>query len=243
MGISQQIGSSSLIKPGVIDSSATRPASPYEGQVIFQKDTDQLLVWNGTAWVIPNSPAQNPQGLELITTCTATSTGSGGSYVAATASGGITTIGTINTNVSVSSAFSATYDNYKIVATGFAATTIGAAAFIKLNNSTGSTYFGNMIYNVPTSSAIGGVSAANGTSNGFFAFTVSSTGTMSLEAMIDSPFLAVTSNCVGNYSGRNYNGQFSTHDSNAASSTGFTFAPSAGTMTGGTIRVYGYRNS
>jgi hypothetical protein len=24
-------------------------------------------VWNGTAWVIPNSPAQNPQGLELIT--------------------------------------------------------------------------------------------------------------------------------------------------------------------------------
>jgi len=51
MGISQQIGASSLIKPGVIDNTAARPASPYEGQVIFQKDTDQLLVWNGTAWV------------------------------------------------------------------------------------------------------------------------------------------------------------------------------------------------
>jgi hypothetical protein len=38
----------------VIDNTAARPASPYEGQVIFQKDTDQLLVWNGTAWVIPN---------------------------------------------------------------------------------------------------------------------------------------------------------------------------------------------
>jgi len=50
MGISQQIGASSLIKPGVIDSSAARPASPYEGQVIFQKDTDAVLVWNGTAW-------------------------------------------------------------------------------------------------------------------------------------------------------------------------------------------------
>ena len=50
MGITQQIGASSLIKPGVIDNTAARPASPYEGQVIYQKDTDQLLVWNGTAW-------------------------------------------------------------------------------------------------------------------------------------------------------------------------------------------------
>jgi hypothetical protein len=50
MGITQQIGASSIIKPGVIDNTAARPASPYEGQVIFQKDTDQLLVWNGTAW-------------------------------------------------------------------------------------------------------------------------------------------------------------------------------------------------
>jgi len=67
MGITQSIGASSLIRPGVIDNTAARPASPYEGQVIFQKDTDQLLVWNGTAWVIPNSPAQNPMGLEFIT--------------------------------------------------------------------------------------------------------------------------------------------------------------------------------
>ena len=58
MGITQQIGASSLIKPGVIDNTAARPASPYEGQVIFQKDTDQLLVWNGTTWVIPNTVAQ-----------------------------------------------------------------------------------------------------------------------------------------------------------------------------------------
>ena len=60
MGITQQIGASSLIKPGVIDNTAARPASPYEGQVIFQKDTDQLLVWNGSAWVIPNQKTQNP---------------------------------------------------------------------------------------------------------------------------------------------------------------------------------------
>lgn len=50
MGLTNQIPSSRLIQPGVITNASERPASPYEGQVIYQKDTDQLLVWNGTAW-------------------------------------------------------------------------------------------------------------------------------------------------------------------------------------------------
>ena len=152
------------------------------------------------------------------------------------------TIGAGVASVTVTGAFSADFDNYKIVFSGFGASVLGAAAYLKLNNSTGSTYFGNMIYNVPTASAITGVSAGNGISLGFFVQTLSTTGTMTIEAMINSPFLAVTSNCVGNFAGRNYNGQFSGHDSNAASSTGFIFAPASGTVTGGTIKVYGYRN-
>lgn len=55
MGITQQIGASSLIKPGVCTSS-TRPASPYQGQTIFETDTNKTLVWNGSAWIITNSP-------------------------------------------------------------------------------------------------------------------------------------------------------------------------------------------
>lgn len=101
MGISQQIGASSLIKPGVIDSSAARPASPYEGQVIFQKDTDQLLVWNGTAWVIPNQTTQNPEGLELITTATFSNAASNTSPVGVFSSSYqdyILTLTAINTN-------------------------------------------------------------------------------------------------------------------------------------------------
>ena len=53
MGISQQIGASSLIKAGVIDNTANRPASPYEGQVIYQKDTDEILAYNGSSWTRP----------------------------------------------------------------------------------------------------------------------------------------------------------------------------------------------
>jgi hypothetical protein len=57
MGLSNQIPSSRLIQPGVVSSAATRPASPFTGQCIFQKDTDQLLVWSGTAWVCTSSLA------------------------------------------------------------------------------------------------------------------------------------------------------------------------------------------
>ena len=59
MGITQQIGASSLIKPGVIDNTSARPASPYEGQVIYQKDTDEILAYNGSSWT---RPANMPWG-------------------------------------------------------------------------------------------------------------------------------------------------------------------------------------
>lgn len=49
MGMSNYIPSSALTRAGVCTSS-TRPASPYEGQVIYTTDTDLLQIWNGTAW-------------------------------------------------------------------------------------------------------------------------------------------------------------------------------------------------
>jgi hypothetical protein len=49
MGISNYTPSSRISQSGVCTSS-TRPASPFEGQVIYETDTDRVLVWNGTAW-------------------------------------------------------------------------------------------------------------------------------------------------------------------------------------------------
>ena len=40
-------------------SSATRPGSPYQGQIIFEVDTARTLVWAGGQWVILNS-RRNP---------------------------------------------------------------------------------------------------------------------------------------------------------------------------------------
>ena len=49
MPLSSVVGAQSIIKPGVCTSS-TRPAVPFEGQMIYETDTDKVLVWNGTAW-------------------------------------------------------------------------------------------------------------------------------------------------------------------------------------------------
>ena len=51
MGITQQSAAARLIQPGVCTSS-TRPASPFEGQAIFETDTDRFLYWTGSEWKI-----------------------------------------------------------------------------------------------------------------------------------------------------------------------------------------------
>jgi hypothetical protein len=51
MPLSSVVGAQSIVKPGVCTSS-TRPASPYDGQVIYETDTDKALVYNGIGWVV-----------------------------------------------------------------------------------------------------------------------------------------------------------------------------------------------
>jgi len=49
MGISNV---SSNLRPGICTFS-TRPTAPYEGQMIYETDTDSVLVWTGSAWYAP----------------------------------------------------------------------------------------------------------------------------------------------------------------------------------------------
>ena len=48
MGISQGIDS---VRTGVC-TSTTKPASPFDGQVIYMTDVDQTAVWDGTQWTV-----------------------------------------------------------------------------------------------------------------------------------------------------------------------------------------------
>jgi hypothetical protein len=62
-------------RPGVCTSS-TRPTAPYEGQVIYETDTDLSYVWGGAAWQqVSGGTAVGNSGLVYV---------SGGSFTGAT---------------------------------------------------------------------------------------------------------------------------------------------------------------
>ena len=224
MGISQQIGASSLIKPGVIDSSASRPASPYEGQVIFQKDTDQLLVWNGTAWVIPNSPAQNPQGLELIAV---------NNFSA-------------SSQPFINGCFTSAYDNYKIIATWYGS--VSTNVQIRLRYSTNTTQSGSLYYRYgfyysgSTTTAFNNVTETqqffgnHNTTAGVFSYT---------DITMFNPNLASNRTL---WDTKHFDAQsglqafYSSQYADTTQHTGFELNPASGTVTG-KVSVYGYRNS
>ena len=76
MPLSSVLGAQSLVRPGVCTSS-TRPASPFEGQVIYETDTDLVQVYNGSGWKALGRmvPSTNGAVLQVIqgTTTTAAS--------------------------------------------------------------------------------------------------------------------------------------------------------------------------
>ncbi len=123
MGITQQSAAARLVQPGVC-TSTTRPASPFEGQAIFETDTDRMLIWNGTTWVIPNKTTTNPDGLELIGQFTATS----------------------GTTLTMDNIFTSTYTTYRIVIESFqvAASVTGLTCQLRAGGSTlgSSGYYG-----------------------------------------------------------------------------------------------------
>jgi hypothetical protein len=156
------------LKPGVVDSTATRPSSPFEGQVIFQKDTDQLLVWNGTAWVIPNSPAQNPGGLELITT------------------GALS-----GTSTNFQGCFSSTYENYRIEASKINMVNGGFFSYRFLNSTTVYTdgYYHSVMTNRDSTNASGSDVLAAASYGGLgYNFGATTDGGFSMSIDLFNPF-------------------------------------------------------
>ena len=142
-------------------------------------------------------------------------------------------------SVTVTGAFSADYDNYRIVISGGVSSANGSVS-LKLNNSSGTTYrhfgyFGS--YGTATLTAYAPAFGTSWTDAGI-------AGTAGFVANIDlsAPFLSQATFGTTWTTSTNTVYNFALIDTSTASSTGFTVAPLAGTLTGGTIRVYGYRN-
>jgi hypothetical protein len=149
------------------------------------------------------------------------------------------TIGNAVTSVTVTSAFTSDYDNYLITVSGGSNSVSGSALNLKLG-ATVTGYYYSLSYSTynTTPAATGGSNVGNWD-------YVGSGQTTGLNAVIElnSPFLSKGTSIRASVANSTfYAGNQAGYLNNSTSYTSFIIATSVGTMTGGTIRVYGLRN-
>ena len=149
------------------------------------------------------------------------------------------TVGTAVSSVTISSAFNSTYDSYKIIYDGGVASTL-----LTLSLTLGASTAG---YNMALPFVTYGSGVASGTSlSGATAWSLSGYGTTNFVGFnfdLASPNLARYTRCQGAYIAENEAGGYFGIHKVATAYTSFTIATSSGTITGGTIQVYGYRKA
>ena len=151
------------------------------------------------------------------------------------------TIGSAVSAVTVTDAFSATYDNYLVtVASGVGS--VDSNTVMTLGSTTAGYYLSGF-YLAMTSATVNGFNTNNGAG---WSSTYYTTGAHSGAINLQSPFLAKNTTFATIMIGAkstNYVANYSGFLNDATSYTAFTLTANSGTMTGGTIRVYGYQNS
>jgi hypothetical protein len=185
-----------------------------EGQFAFLEDTNATQFYDGAAW----QPVGVAPALILIKT---------------------EAVGTTVSSVNVTSAFSATYDNYLITYNNFSSSSSG---FIRLQ--LGATTSGYK-WGSTGNNFNGTANNSGSTTAGSFeqvTYSLSATGG-SLMVTVRNPFLAKQTETQSSWStGGSVLLNMGLLE-NTTSYTDFTIIPTTGTLTGGTIRVYGYANS
>jgi hypothetical protein len=153
------------------------------------------------------------------------------------------TVGTGVASVVVTGAFSSDYDNYVVTYTGGVASVGGAQLRLALNVDTGNNYYSNTIHQTAGVSTV--VGSAFGPLTGFTVVGYVDTGDFSLVMNINNPNRALNTNFFGSFNclgGSSRTGTMGGWSIATGANTGFIYYPSSGTLTGGTIRVYGIRN-
>ena len=190
-----------------------------EGQLAYIEASDVVQYYNGTTWA-----TLAPASASALTLVSAT------------------TIGSAVSSVTVSNAFSSTYDNYLILLNGGAASV--AADFIYLTlGATAAGYNQGGSSSVYSASNLGPERRANTTSwYGGYMNTAGINGQITLMGpnMSENTFINAVF-ASGRTADAGYQVPGFLNDTTAY--TAFTLTTGSGTITGGTIRVYGYANS
>jgi hypothetical protein len=148
------------------------------------------------------------------------------------------TVGSAVASVTVTGAFSADYDNYKIIVSGgVASTDIG---LLLQMGSTTTGYYAVYIYSAYSGTSVAGFNTNNGAN---WAVGASSSAGHQVSIDVLNPFLAKRTSFGGfNQNTTTNAGPVTGYIANSTSYTAFTISTTSGTLTGGTIKVYGYRN-
>ena len=150
-----------------------------------------------------------------------------------------TAIGSGVSSVTVSNVFSSSYINYRVV--------ISAVDFANISNIrlqfNGSTtdHYGSQYYD----SYGGGSTGTDRVNNGASILVGVTAQNNDTHTSFDiyAPNLANYTGLSGTYNGGGYQGWFGGLQATTTQFTGFNIIAGSGTMTGGTIKVYGYQNS
>lgn len=188
-----------------------------EGQMCYVEGTG-FQTYNGTSWVTWGT-APSAGALVLVKS---------------------QTIGTAVSSITVTGAFSATYDNYKILISGGAGSTNNWLG-LQLGATTTGYYYGRAGATY-AAGADNNDSGNNATSWGFINYGGGASGLV-FDCDLYGPFLSKFTGAAWPnimYATGQAGGAASGFLNNTTSYTDFTITVSTGTVTGGLIRVYGY---
>jgi hypothetical protein len=151
------------------------------------------------------------------------------------------TIGSAVSSITVTGAFSSTYDNYLITINGGVGSTLNALSLQLGSTTTGYFLFG--YFGNAASSTVNGDNTNNGANFSFAA--LGDTNNLSGQVHLQNPNLAkaTTYYTTSTRTGTNGISHSTGSETSSTQHTAFTLLTSTGTVTGGTIRVYGYQNS
>ena len=147
-------------------------------------------------------------------------------------------IGTAVSSVNVTSAFSTTYDNYKIIVSG----TVGSTnqfLHMKLGSTSTGYYF-----SLPYLSYTGVVTGDGGSNTSVFQAGTFDTNICNVNLELFNPFAALPTlynAAIVDPKTTGRAGHAAGYLANNTSYTDFTLTPAGGTITGGTVFVYGYK--
>ena len=152
------------------------------------------------------------------------------------------TVGTAVSSVTVTGAFSADYDNYLILMSG--GTGSGAASIgIELGAST-TGYYGFMTYGDSSANTVFGAGRNNTVTMNWVGGCLSAGQAVHVNVQVMNPFKALYSKFIsGIYQNAGAYGTMQGEHRVATSYSSFKLVPESGTITGGTVFVYGYKGT